>query len=406
VLAEWPQKLGHLLPEDRLEIHFLETDAEDLRHLHLVGFGRFSPRLARFIDINRFLFDAGWDTAWRQYLQGDASTRSYTRLMKIDHRALLMDAPRQPDGPPIRDGKPYSVLSHLAEDVRPFVAIAEHLREIGLSAPEIYAHDLDKGLLLIEDFGDRSFGHMLDDGYDLKKLYHAATRTAVALYFDQPPATLPLPGGGSHTLPRYDWEAFGIELELLTDWFIPALTGAPAEPAVKEEYLSLWQAALAPVMATADRLVLRDYHSPNLIWLPERSVECERIGLIDFQDAQLGHPAYDLVSLLQDARLTIAPELADELLAYYCRTVAHGDAAFDEAAFRTAFATLGAQRNSKILGIFVRLAERDHKPQYLQHLPRVAAYLMRDLQHPALAGLQAWYDRHIPRERRADPLAR
>jgi tRNA threonylcarbamoyl adenosine modification protein YjeE len=404
VLAEWPQKLGDLMPADRLEIHFLETDADDLRHLHLIACGRFAPRLTRLIDINRFLFDAHWDTAWRQHLQGDASTRSYIRLMKIDARALLMDAPRQPDGPPIRDGRPYSALAHLAEDVRPFVAIASYLHDAGFSAPEIYAHDLDKGLLLIEDFGDRGFGQLIADGYDLKHLYQAATRTAVALHYERPPAELPLPDGSSYRLPHYDREALGIELELLADWFIPALTGQAADAAVKAEYLDLWQQALAPVLAASHHLVLRDYHSPNLLWLAERPTEYQRVGLIDFQDAQLGHAAYDLVSLLQDARLTVPPEIEQELLEQYCRTSCHADG-FSEAEFRAAYATLGAQRNSKILGIFVRLAKRDNKPQYLAHMPRVAQYLTRDLEHPALAGLKAWYDKHIPIERRANPLA-
>ncbi len=403
VLAEWPDRLENELPDDRLEIHFRDAQELDRRNLTLVAVGRFAPRLQRYIEIDRFLYDAGWNRAWRHFLQGDASTRSYTRLSKTDASALLMDAPRQPDGPPVRDDRPYSSLAHLAEDVRPFVAIANALHSEGFSTPQILASDLDRGLLLLEDFGDRVFGKLVNQGAAMAPLYEEATRVLAELSRKTPPDSLPLPDGSAFKLPFYNLEAFGIELELLLDWFWPAARREAISPELRAEYLQLWQNALLPVFSQSNSWVLRDFHSPNLIWLEERS-GTRRVGLIDFQDAQRGHPAYDLVSLLQDARLDVPAELEQHCLDLYMELAQTANSAFDEQAFRTCYATLGAQRNTKILGIFIRLAKRDNKPSYLAHIPRVANYLGRNLDHPALGELKAWYDRHVPVELRASPL--
>ncbi len=398
VLAEWPDRLENELPEDRLEIHLKETGDLDRRHLKIVGCGRFAARLQRYIDVDRFLFRAGWSTAWRRFLQGDASSRTYTRLGKTNATALLMDAPRQPDGPPLRDGKPYSIIAHLAEDVRPFVAIGNALRQEGYSTPEILCHDLDKGLLLLEDFGDRQFGDLIKHGRaEMVPLYEKASRLLAELALRPPPARLPLPDGPDFILPSYDLEACCIELELLPDWFWPAVKGRDIADDLRAEFLHLWQTALEPTFANADSWVLRDVHSPNLMWLPERQGSA-RIGIIDFQDAQRGHRAYDLVSLLQDARLDVPPSLESDCLDVYISIIKAREAGFDEADFRAAYAVYGAQRATKILGIFMRLAKRDHKPAYLAHIPRVAACLDRNLQHPALAGLRKWHKRHMPAE--------
>jgi aminoglycoside/choline kinase family phosphotransferase len=344
------------------------------------------------------------ENARLRYLQGDASVRRYARIEAPRSGAILMDWARQPDGPAIRNGLPYSRIAHLAEDVRPFVALAGALRNAGLSVPAIYAQDLDNGLLLLEDLGDRVFAvEVRADPGRQPELWRAATDALVALQASPPPAAFPLPDGSAHRLPAYDRGALGIEVELLLEWYWPALHATPAPAEARAEYLSLWGAVFAHLEALPRGWVLRDYHSPNLLWLPERT-GIAQVGVIDFQDAMHGPPAYDLVSLLQDARVDVAPELEAELYDHYCAGVAAGQAGFDRDAFGFAYAALGAQRNTKILGIFARLARRDGKPGYLRHIPRLWSYLERDLAHPQLAALKGWYDRHMPADaRRALP---
>ncbi len=301
-----------------------------------------------------------------------------------------MDWARQPDGPAIRDGLPYSRIAHLAEGVRPFVEIGTALRASGLSTPEIYAKDLENGFLLLEDLGDSVFVRAVETGTgDQETLWRAAADALVALRAHAPPTNLG----------AYDHSALGIEVELLTDWYWPALHGAPAPDAARAEYMSLWSAVFDRLARLPQGWVLRDYHSPNLLWLPQRQ-GIARVGVIDFQDAMRGPPAYDLVSLLQDARIDVPPELEGRLLDHYCAGVERTETGFDRDAFAFAYAALGAQRNTKILGIFARLAKRDGKPQYLRHLPRIWRYLERDLAHSELKPLKDWYDRHMPTKTR------
>jgi aminoglycoside/choline kinase family phosphotransferase len=315
-----------------------------------------------------------------------------------------MDQPRQPDGPPIRGGLPYSRISKLAEDVRPFVAVASALRETGLSAPEIYAADLERGFLLIEDFGDRVFGHEIASGTTGQaELWRAATEALLVLGTLPVPEAIPLAGGSVHRIPLQDRSVLGIEVELLPDWYWPAVYGTPIPADARAEFMGLWEPVFARLAAEPKGWVLRDYHSPNLVWLPERE-GFRRVGILDFQDALQGAPAYDLVSLLEDARLDVPPALEDELLAYYLRMRAAVEPGFDKETFRFAYAALGVQRNTKILGIFARLAMRDGKRAYLRHIPRIWRYLARGLAHPALADLSHWFDRYISDAVRHVPL--
>jgi hypothetical protein len=328
--------------------------------------------------------------------------RRYARLTGRERSAILMDWARQPDGPPIRNGLPYSRIAHLAESVRPFVAVAGALRASGLNAPEIYVHDLTQGFLLLEDLGDRVFAEEVRTGAsDQAQLWRAATDALVALQASPVPETLPLPDGTAHRLPAYDHDALGIEVDLLPDWYWPALHGAPIPQDAHAEFGSLWAAVFDKLGALPRGWVLRDYHSPNLLWLPERE-GIARVGVIDFQDAMCGPPAYDLVSLLQDARVDVPPELEAQLRDHYCAGVSARQTGFDRDAFAFAYAALGAQRSTKILGIFARLAKRDGKPAYLRHVPRLWRYLERDLAHPDLAPLKRWYDRHMPAAARAE----
>lgn len=405
-LIEWPERADGRIRGMRLHLSIAESPANpNTRDVTLVPEGSWIARLDRLLAIRAFLVTHGYDTAPLRYLQGDASVRRYARLHPAGAAQLVvMDWPTQPDGPAIRNGKPYSRVAHLAEGVRPFVAIANHLSSADLSAPKILAHDLDAGFLVLEDFGDRVFGQEMLGPTTQATLWRAGVDTLVTLATVPPPATLPLPDGSFVTFPPYDAEALGIEVELLVDWYWPALRGSLIPPSEREHFLALWRTIFDRLDRQPKAVVLRDYHSPNLLWLPSRPAP-RNVGLIDFQDAQIGPTAYDLVSLLQDARVDVPASLESELLAHYCDQVAGGDPAFKIDEFRWSYAALGAQRNSKILGIFARLAHRDGKPQYLTHIPRIWRYLARDLAHPGLAPLKSWFDRAFPEALRAAPIS-
>lgn len=299
-----------------------------------------------------FLHHAGWAAADRRHLAGDASDRRYERLTLAGRSAVLMDAP---------PGQ--------ADDPAAFVSIAHHLRSLGLSAPEILAQDLAHGFLLLEDFGDALFARVIaaDEGLETP-FYLAATQVLTCLQAATPPA-------GLTDLSPADWaEAAAMAL----DWYRRPIVGDTGDRAglvaALRDTLGTW--ADGPRV-----LILRDYHAENLLWLPDRQ-GLARVGLLDFQLAQMGQPAYDLVSLLQDARRDVTPQ-----------TVRAAQAAFiaesgrSETDFAAAYAAFGAQRALRILGIFARLCLRDAKPGYLRLVPRVWAHLQQNLAHPALASL-------------------
>jgi N-acetylmuramate 1-kinase len=397
VIAEWPERAAALLPDSRFEISFGEAAGPNARAVTVRGMGTSAARAARIGQAMAFL-DAqpAWAGARIGYLQGDASTRSYARLFRDGRTVLMMDAPHQPDGPPVRDGKSYSQIARLAEDmVRPFVAIGATLGGAGLSAPGVLAADLDKGLLLVEDLGDRLFGPEIAAGTPQVQLWRTAVDALIELRRMPVPRSFPLPDGTSYSLPRRDRAAFEIEIELLLDWLWPELKGGPAPGAVRAEFHEVWQPVLDRLLALPGGWFLRDYHSPNLIWLPERE-GAARVGILDFQDALNEHFAFDLVSLLQDARVDVPQELERELFDYYCGQVAAREPGFDRARFAEAYADFGAQRNTRLLGLWARLLRRDGKGYYLQHLPRTWGYLARNLRSVTLAPLAAWYERHFP----------
>ncbi|MEX5727951.1 aminoglycoside/choline kinase family phosphotransferase [Rhodovulum iodosum] len=305
-----------------------------------------------------FLERAGWGGALRGPLAGDASHRRYDRLTRPDtgESAVLMDAP--PD---------------TGEDVRPFTAIARHLSAHGLSAPAILAEDEGHGFVLMEDFGDGLFARLLErDEADETALYAAATDLLSALH------KAPLPPDLGH----YDPAKMADLACLAFDWYL-AGSGTPVPAARRAAISAELETVLARLCRGPEVMVLRDYHAENLIWLPGRD-GVARVGLLDFQDALGGHPAYDLVSLLWDARRDVPEALQEAMLARYL--VETGQ---PKAEFRTAFAALGVQRNLRILGVFARLCLRDGKPGYLDLLPRVWGHLQRGLAHPALAPLKA-----------------
>jgi len=304
--------------------------------------------------LDAFLRLHGWEGAQVSPVAGDASFRRYFRVACAKRgKAILMDAP-----PP-------------HEDPRPFIHMAQYLNGHQFRAPEIFATDLTRGLLLIEDFGDRRMREHLDEHpEDETAVYRAAIDALVVLA-----QTPPVQAQG------YDIATYMREVQLLSEWFMPAM-GLSFDV---REFDRIWIHALAPLADYQKVTVLRDYHAENIMLLDDGQQ-----GIIDFQDALVGHPAYDLVSLLQDARRDVSPALEAEMLAYY------HDAAKPGADFDAHYALLGAQRNTKIIGIFTRLWKRDGKERYLSFLPRMWGLLERDLAHPDLAPIKIWFDTHIP----------
>jgi N-acetylmuramate 1-kinase len=395
VLLEWPDRAAGRLPPDRLDVALTLAPKlkPEFRHARVTGYGSFAPRVDRVAATRQFIAESGYSEALRTHMQGDASTRSYERLALGDKHAILMNSPRRPDGPPVRDGKRYSAIAHLADNVVPFVAMADGLRRYGFSAPAILHADLDQGLLIIEDLGDERVVSG-DPPAPIRERYETAIDALLALHAQQLPDTLAVAPHVEYRIPYYDMSAFLIEAELLVDWFLPRLDAALPE-SERGSFKALWSELLQPAIDTPPTWVLRDFHSPNLLWLPRRS-GIARLGILDFQDAVMGPAAYDLASLLQDARVDVSEQTELELLGRYVRGRSQADPDFEPGRFIRIYVTLAAQRASKILGIFARLDMRDGKPQYLRHLPRVWGYLQRSLGHPALESLSAWYLAHVP----------
>ena len=309
-----------------------------------------------------FLAAHGWGGAGIEPVAGDASFRRYFRAVEAGRSAILMDAP-----PP-------------HEDPRPFIAIAEWLVERGFAAPAIHAHDLDQGLVLIEDFGDVRMRETVDAVPESTlRLYEAAIDILVRLRVHE-----------AGDVPPYDRAVLHREANLLTEWYCPAI-GLDVDLA---GYEAAWDTVFHHPLAGPTVTVLRDFHAENLMLIGGG----ETLGLLEFQDALAGHPAYDLVSLLQDARRDVAPILETAMLDRYRRITGESEV------FDAAYHVLGAQRNAKIVGIFTRLWKRDGKPRYPSLCPRVWRYLEHDLAHPALGPVKAWFDANIPPAMRGDPM--
>lgn len=309
-----------------------------------------------------FLAKLGWGEGDVLPLAGDASFRRYFRVADHGRSAILMDAP-----PP-------------HEDPRPFIEVAQWLVARGFPAPAIFGTDLQQGLVLIEDFGDARMRETVDAAPEsLLRMYEAAVDILIRLRSE--------PAGPWRP---YDRKELQREADLLTEWYCPAI-GVTVDT---DGYAKAWGEVFDYALAAEPVTVLRDYHAENLMLIGGT----EALGLLDFQDALAGHPAYDLVSLLQDARRDVEPEIEAAMLDRYHRVTGAGDD------FDAAYHILGAQRNAKIVGIFTRLWRRDGKPRYPAMCPRVWRYLNRDLDHTALAPVKAWFDANIPADQRGDPM--
>jgi aminoglycoside/choline kinase family phosphotransferase len=321
-------------------------------------------------EAHDFLAGCGWAGARIEPLAGDASFRRYFRVIDGPRTAVLMDAP------PAR------------EDVRPFVAVAEWLQSVGLSAPEILARDIDKGLLLLGDFGQWRLREFLDaDPARERELYELATDVLIHLH-RHPPMT---------DLPEHGVKQWLEELALFTDWYCPALH----LDVDVDGYRAAWTEVLEPI--AGDGLgpvtVLRDYHAENVMLVRGRE-GVRHFGLLDFQDALVGHPAYDLASVLEDARRDVPPEIERAMIDRYIAANNHSEK------FERAYWAMAAQRNTRILGVFTRLWKRDNKPHYTAFQPRMWGLLERDLARPGLEPVKRWFDLNIAPEHRAAPWAK
>jgi tRNA threonylcarbamoyl adenosine modification protein YjeE len=398
-LIEWPERAPSALPNDRIDIALSHRPAlgSTARAAEITGYGKAAAQVARLKALRQFLDVAGFGEAKRLRMPGDASTRSYARLVRDDGTVILMNSPRRPDGPASYGGKSYSGAVHLAEDVKPFVAIDGGLRARGLSAPAIHHADLDNGFLITEDFGSTGIVEG-DPPAPIAGRYEAAVDMLAALHREALPETLPLAPQISYAIPTLDTDALLVEVGLMLEWYLPDRGVEPTNN-LRAEFAMIWRDLLskpAAAAGTPDKTwVLRDFHSPNLIWLGERH-DIARVGVIDFQDAVLGPAAYDLVSLLQDARIDIPEILELSLLTRYIKARRAADDSFDPAAFAELYAIMSAQRNTRLLGTFARLNRRDGKPQYLRHQPRIWTYLSRSLAHPVLARAREWYSANVP----------
>ncbi|MGI9351546.1 MAG: tRNA (adenosine(37)-N6)-threonylcarbamoyltransferase complex ATPase subunit type 1 TsaE [Rhizobiaceae bacterium] len=386
-LIEWPERGFEQLPENF--VHVVISEAGDReRKLRFSGNESFLCRINRTLRIRDFLNANGYPGVQRRHLEGDASARRYERIVADnDLEWLLMDAPEMPDGPPVRDGKPYSQIAHLAENVSAFVAIAKILRDKHMSAPEIPGMDLDAGLLLVENLGD---GKIIDQNrIPVEGRYLASVEFLANLHTHDFPPSVPISEGIKYVIPAYDNDALSIETELLIDWYIPEIIDQPLEPQKLREFFQIWNDLFSELKAQEKTLVLRDFHSPNIIWRGDKA-GVDRIGVIDFQDAVIGPIAYDVASLAQDARVDVSEVLEKKLVETYLELRLVGNPHFDKEKFKAGYAIMAAQRATKILGIFCRLNKRDGKPQYLAHIPRISDYLQRSLRHPVLERYRNW----------------
>ena len=353
-----------------------------------------------------FLAQAGWENAKIDALPGDASTRRYYRVKQNGHGVMLMDQPQNREAPPSppkatpeeRQALGYNATARLAgADCERFIATANFLRSRGLAAPQIYAGDTAQGFVLLEDFGDDLYADVLGKGVNEEDLYRAAIDSIARLHADPAPPRL----SSEAALYDYDLTACLAETDLMTEWFMPLALGRAATADEVTEHRGLWRDALGTIRSPEPVFVHRDYHAQNLFWLPQRD-GAARVGMIDFQDALAGNRSYDVISLLEDARRDVSPELAAAMKSHYLRAMNEQGRPLDGELWTAEAAITAAQRNTKIAGIFSRLASRDGKPRYLAHLPRVWNYLESDLAHPALANLRSWYDRVLPRDVRRE----
>lgn len=386
-IVEWPERAGESLPPETIHIELEHEGDGRLATIKAPQSAR--SRIERSFAARDFLDRTGNLGADRAAFSGDASARSYETVApgRLPPR-ILMNAPRLVLGPPVRDGKPYAQIAHTAQTVTAFVAIGRMLKAGGVTVPEIFEQDFERGFLLIENLGNGSF---LDAaGRPVPERLAAAAELLAMMHARKWPTEFEAAPGVVHRIPPFDRDAMMIEVELLLDWYVPAVRGKPANDVERVGFAGAWNSAFDRLKGKEYGFMHRDFQSPNIVWRGDRTGH-DRLGIVDFQDGLVGPTAYDVASIALDARVTLAPGLETLTVDAYVAGRRSLDV-FDADAFGEAYAIMAAQRNSKILGIFVRLDRRDGKPHYLKHLPRIRDYLRRVLVHPSLAELRELYE--------------
>lgn len=386
-LVEWPERGFGALPAEGITLTF--THEGEGRRVAINAPEPALARIRRSLAIRAFLEKAGYRNAARRHLTGDASVRAYEHIHTGQKRFVLMDAPRHAPGPILAQGKYYQQIAHIAEDVKPFIAIGKHLVLRGLRAPAIYEADIDEGILLIEDLG--SEGVLDENGAPIADRYRESAASLAHLHGQALQRDLPVANGIVHHVPDFDRDAMQIEVSLLTDWYLPFKRGTPASEDERRDYVAIWDRLIESLGSAEHNLLLRDFHSPNIIWRPE-ATGTDRVGIIDFQDAMIGPSAYDVASLVQDARVDMPDSLADDVLTHYL-ALRERQGGFDRDRFLRDWHVMAAQRNCKLIGLWVRLMQRDGKPAYMRHMARTFRNLMRALSRPDLAPLRDWCEK-------------
>lgn len=383
-LIEWPERAGDALPANTIQLAISHKGTG--RHVEISGPDEALVRIQRSLDIRAFLVRSGYSEALRKPFVGDASPRVYETFLDANGTELiLMDQRFSPAGPPVWKGLPYRDVAHTTNPtVHPFIAIGTALADKGFATPQIYARDLDENILVLEHLGKGAF--LAGDGSPVKERYELAAQLLAKIHEAGVPQDIKAAGIDWH-VPTFDRNALMIEVSLALDWYLPYRLEREPSEAERAEFTSAWHEQFATLNTANYGLLLRDYHSPNIVWRPEYE-GFDRLGVLDYQDALWGPNAYDLASLAQDARVTIVPEMEAAIIEAYTRGRSKD---FDKATFTREYALMALQRSTKILGIFIRLERRDHKPYYRQHLPRIESYVRATLKHPALARLARFY---------------
>lgn len=385
LLIEWPELALEELPKATLLDLTLAQKAEG-RTAHFTGPAVLIERLKRVRTIRMFLEAQGYGSAQRRYLSGDASPRKYELIRQNGTELVLMDWPRPLAGAVVKDGKTYAEIAHTAPDARSFVAIGRYLKRQGFTVPEIIAYDIDQGIMLLSDLGET--GVLDDNGGPIAERYIESAKWLAALHMLPVTSEMPVDASETYTVPPFDPEAIKIEVSLLIEWYLPHVTGAPCPDHLKRDYFAIWDDLIAELNEAEKSLLLRDFHSPNILW-QNGGTGLAQVGVIDFQDAMIGPSAYDLASLVQDARVDVPQELKAQMLSGYYAERQLSDE--DIALFEQSFAIMSAQRNCKLAGIWVRLMKRDGKPNYMRHMPRTFRYLNEALSAEPLSALRDWF---------------
>ncbi len=389
-LIEWPDRAGDDLPAERLDIVISEGDGLNGRNFALQARGGgWAHRIEETLAIRDILDRSGFSGAERRHLHGDASTRSFERATAKSGNAVVMRWPAWRAYLNRADDDRYEEIVHLADSLTAFSTIADTLRRHGFRSPRILERDTERRLMLVEDLGSEG---IVRNGVPIRERYLAAARRLADLATLDWPEVAVDDSGEAWPMPRYDRRALATEVSLFATWYVPHLTGKPLAADARSEWDSLWDNLLSRFDDDQRHLVLRDYHSPNILWQQTG----DAIGIIDFQDGLLGSPAYDLAALVTDARVDIPDDLASAMIAEYVECRRAADSAFDTTDFLERVTILGAQRNAKILGRFVEYAARTGRTHHLRFLPRVRHNFEKALDDKVLAGVKLWYERLAP----------